>query len=268
MNRLGIVTSQDGAALRDILKVVRQRHSKVEIVLVHSAVQGLDAPAEIARGIRWLNRQNYVDLIIVGRGGGSFEDLMAFNSEEVVRAICESVIPVISAVGHEVDYCLADLAADLRAATPTQAAQLAVPDIDGLEADINNYRHRLIRAIDYKISYRSETLDRMMIKKIWTQPGVLLEERRHDVRELRQKLCQLAAERCKDKTMALSLAATALDKLSPLKVLQRGYAIASREGQIINKSEQVNIGDEINIDLYQDRLAVKVIGKETVIRWQ
>jgi exodeoxyribonuclease VII large subunit len=200
--------------------------------------------------------------------GGSFEDLMAFNSEEVVRAICGVYYSINIGGWNEVDYCLADLAADLRAATPTQAAQLAVPDIDGLEADIKNFRQRLMRAMDYKIAYRSELLDRMMMKKIWTQPAVLLEERRRNVEKLQQDLLRLAGDRCKDKLASLSLAATALDKLSPLKVLRRGYAIASQGGHIIHNGEQVNIGDEINIDLYQDRLAVKVMSKERVERWK
>jgi Exodeoxyribonuclease VII large subunit (EC 3.1.11.6) len=137
-NRIGIVTSQDGAALRDMVRILRQRHRRVDIILVHSAVQGAEAPRELARGIALLNRFAQVDIIIVGRGGGALEDLMAFNTEEVVKAIYESQIPVISAVGHEIDFTLADWAADLRAATPSQAAQLAVPDMSVLEQELLN----------------------------------------------------------------------------------------------------------------------------------
>lgn len=262
VNRLGIVTSQDGAALRDILKVVRQRHARVNVILVHSSVQGLEAPLELARGIELLNRQNYVDLIIVGRGGGSLEDLMAFNSEEVVRAIYESHIPVISAVGHEVDFTLADMAADLRAATPTQAAQLAVPDVEALDSALQGYQQRMRRAIEKKLNYHSEMLDRIMMRKIWSQPGIMIESRQRLVEAIQKDLQQGMARQLQMREQRLALAITALDKLSPLKVLSRGYAITSKDGTVVHNKDQVEIGDMVDITLHEGRLKARVESKE------
>lgn len=262
VNRLGIVTSQDGAALRDILKVVRQRHARVDIVLVHSSVQGAEAPLELARGIRLLNQQNYVDLIIVGRGGGSLEDLMAFNSEEVVQAIYESHIPVISAVGHEVDFTLSDLAADVRAATPTQAAQLAVPDVEALDAGLLACQQRMKRAVEKKLNYHSEMLDQIMMRKIWSQPGIMIEARQRQVQALEKDLLQVMTRQMQTGEQRLALAVTALDKLSPLKVLSRGYAIISREGTVIHDEDQAGIGDLLDVTLHQGRLKVRVESKE------
>lgn len=262
VNRLGIVTSQDGAALRDILKVVRQRHALIDVVLVHSSVQGLEAPKELARGIELLNHQDIVDLIIVGRGGGSLEDLMAFNSEEVVRAIYQSHIPIISAVGHEVDYTLADLAADVRAATPTHAAQIAVPDIEGILNALAIYQQRMQRAIEKKLGYNSERLDRIMMRKIWSQPDIMIETRQKQVRTLEKELIQTMSKGMQIRGQRLALAATVLDKLSPLKVMSRGYAIASKDGTVIHSPEQVEPGDLVDVTLYEGRLKVRVESKE------
>lgn len=262
VNRLGIVTSQDGAALRDILKVVRQRHARVNVVLVHSSVQGLEAPLELAHGIELLNLQHYVDLIIVGRGGGSLEDLMAFNSEEVVKAIYDSHIPVISAVGHEVDFTLADLAADLRAATPTQAAQMAVPDAAAIDNALQSYQQRMKRAVEKKVNYHSEMLDRIMMRKIWNQPGLMIETRQKQAEALEKSLQQVMRNQLGMREQRLALAVTALDKLSPLKVLSRGYAIASKDGRVIHNYTQVETGDLVDITLQEGKLKVRVEDKE------
>jgi len=262
VNRLGIVTSQDGAALRDILKVVRERHARVNVVLVHSSVQGTEAPLEIARGIEILNGQDYVDLIIVGRGGGSLEDLMAFNSEEVVKAVYASHIPIISAVGHEVDFTLSDLAADIRAATPTQAAQLAVPDVAAIESALQSYEQRMQRALGKKLNYSSEMLDRIMMRRIWSQPAALLADRQKQIETLAKGLQQTIVSEMQTRQQRLALAATALDKLSPLKVLSRGYAIVSRAGVVIKDEEQVGIGELVDVILHQGSLQVRVESKE------
>jgi len=262
VNRLGIVTSQDGAALRDILKVVRQRHARVNVVLVHSSVQGMEAPQELARGIELLNRQNYVDLIIVGRGGGSLEDLMAFNSENVVKAIFESHIPVISAVGHEVDFTLADLVADIRAATPTQAAQMAVPDAETINSALQACQLRMQRALQKKIDHYNERLDRIMMRKIWSQPGIMIEARQKQLALLVKDLQQAMARGMKNREQQLALAVTALDILSPLNVLSRGYAIATKDGRVILNQDQVEPGDLLDVSLHEGRLRVRVESKE------
>ena len=242
--RVGVVTSQDGAALRDILKVLKQRQPGTEVVIVHSSVQGLDAPRELAAGLKILNEYGAVDLIIIGRGGGSLEDLMAFNSEEVVQAIYESKIPVISAVGHEVDISLADLAADLRAATPTQAAQMAVPDWTIMQRELENLNRKLLRAMERNISQRAEMLDRLMMKRLWRDPQLMLEKRSGALQEKNQRLQKAIQEVLTTRKHGLALAAAGLDNLSPLKVMARGYAILSQDERVIRSIDALKIGEE------------------------
>lgn len=266
VNRVGVVTSQDGAAFQDILRVLKQRHRGVEVILAHSPVQGVEAPLELASAIRMLNQYSEADVIIVGRGGGSFEDLMAFNSEEVVKAIYESGIPVISAVGHEIDYSLADLAADVRAATPTQAAQLAVPDILNLEAGIKLYQQRLVRAIKNRINQNTENLDRVMMRRVWREPGILLNRGRESLLTLSGDMSDAILADWEARAHKLSLGLTALDKLSPLKILSRGYAVVRRGGRVIRRAEEVEPGEEVRIDLYDGVINAAVKNRERVSR--
>jgi exodeoxyribonuclease VII large subunit len=268
ISRVGVVTSQDGAAIRDILRVIKQRHRGAQVVIVHSAVQGIEAPGEIAEGIRQLNKYRDVEVIIVGRGGGSFEDLMAFNSEEVVKAIYESAIPIISAVGHEVDYCLADMAADLRAATPTQAAQLAVSDYSELENQLTDYQQRLQRAMDRCISYRSEILDRIMLNRIWRQPRTMVEKREQSLNDLKRFMNKAISDIIKDKSNRFSLAITGLDARSPLKVMQRGYSVMQKGRAVLKSVDDVEVGEQLQVLLQDGNVDVKVLGKEGVTRWK
>lgn len=265
---IGIVTSQDGAALRDILKVLRQRNKGIKILLVHSAVQGEDAARELAEGIRLLNEHAEAELIIIARGGGSLEDLMAFNSEKVVRAINESNIPLISAVGHEVDFSLSDLAADLRAATPTQAAQMAVPDISILKEEIIKSRQRLERAISRKIQYNSELLDRIMMKKVWKESGAMLAGKENLLLELNKNLLRAIKGKQREKEQELSLLAAGLDALSPLKLMQRGYAAVLKDSYLLRDGDAVEVGDELQVALWNAKLEVEVKTKERVKRWE
>lgn len=258
-SRVGVVTSQDGAAVRDILRVLHQRNRGTEVIIVHSAVQGEDAPTEIAAGVRLLNEYG-VDVIIVGRGGGSFEDLMAFNSEDVVQAIYESSIPVISAVGHEVDFSLADLAADIRAATPTQAAQMAVSDVQALENDLAGLTRRLGRAVDRMLTNKSQVLDHVLMSSVWRQPS-LLEKREQALNELARRLDRSINDILKDRTTRISVAATGLDAHNPSKILDCGYAIIRRQGKMIRDPGAVETGDKLNIQLRDVDIEVQVLGK-------
>lgn len=262
--RVGIVTSQDGAALRDMWRILKSRHPGVEVVLVHSAVQGAEAPYELAQGIRMLNEYGKVDVIIIGRGGGSVEDLMAFNSEEVVEAVYRSQIPVISAVGHEVDFCLADLAADARAATPTQAAQMAVPDLSSFRDDMAAYRNRLTSLMEKKISYYSEFLDRIMMRKVWQEPEYILREKKEYLDRLKRELVHNMENIQQKKAHRLALALAGLESLSPLKVLQRGYSVIIKEGEIVNSVDKIDPGDVLTARVQDGyiRLEVKDKGKE------
>jgi len=267
VNRVGIVTSQDGAALRDILRVLKQRHSNVEVVLANSSVQGVNAPRELAEAVRLLNEHGYVEVIIIGRGGGSFEDLMAFNSEEVVKAIYDSKIPVISAVGHEVDFSLSDMAADLRAATPTQAAQMAVPDLASLKKDIANCQQCLIRAMNRKISYDNELLDRIMMNKVWKEPGAIVERRQEILHDLEKTMKKIMLTILKEKSGQFSVALAALDSLSPVKTIQRGYAVLRKGDKIIRSVDDVSTGERLQITVQNGDLDVEVKTKEKVERW-
>ncbi len=262
VHRVGVVTSQDGAALHDIMRVIRQRHPGVEVILSHSSVQGPEAPRELAQAVQALNDYGQVDVIIVGRGGGSLEDLMAFNSEELVCAIYHSRIPVISGVGHEVDYSLSDLAADLRAATPTQAAQLAVPDYSLLYKELASLNTRMMRFMQRILASREERLDRCMMKKVWREPGLLLQKQQNLHVELEQRLKNAIDGIIKDRSHHLALAAAGLDNLSPLKVMGRGYAILSQDKKIIKDISDIEIGDELQADLANGRLQLLIKGKE------
>ncbi len=264
VSRVGVVTSQDGAALRDILKVLRQRYPGVEVIIAHSSVQGVEAPRELAEAVQLLNEYAAVDVIIVARGGGSLEDLMAFNSEELVRAIYDSHIPVISGVGHEVDVSLCDLAADLRAATPTQAAQYAVPDYSLLGQELHSTCQRLVRLMQRHISYREEVLDRIMMKKIWSGPQILLERQKERLYDRQKALYNAMQDRMKEKGYELALAIAGLDKLSPLKVMQRGYALIQKDHRVISDIDQVNIGEEVQASLSNGRLRLEIKGKEKI----
>ncbi|HPF21137.1 MAG TPA: exodeoxyribonuclease VII large subunit [Syntrophomonas sp.] len=261
---VGVVTSQDGAALRDILKVIRQRCPSVRVVVAHSSVQGVDAPRELAAGIGSLNAYGQVDVIIVGRGGGSLEDLMAFNSREVVEAISLSVIPVISAVGHEVDVTLADLAADVRAATPTQAAQMAVPDQTVLRDQLHSINRQLTRAMQKNLRRQAEALDYLMMRRIWRDPGEFLEKRHRDLRQASQALIKAMQKNLQTRQHGLAMAVAGLDQLSPLKVMGRGYAILSHQQTIIKSIEQVSPGMQLKARLSDGQLVVEVKEKEKI----
>lgn len=262
VNRIGIVTSQDGAALRDILKVLHERQPGVEVVIAHSSVQGIEAPRELAAGLRALNQYAQVDLIIIGRGGGSWEDLMAFNSEEVVQAIYESVIPVISAVGHEVDFSLSDLAADVRAATPTQAAQLAVPDRFQLQLDLEKLKRSLLRSMNRDLEKRSETLDRLMMRKIWYDPQLLLEKQLVSLEEKKLGLQKAIQEIISSRQHNLQIAAAGLDILSPLKVMARGYAILTQSDRLIRSVDDLSAEGELTARLIDGKLNLMFKSKE------
>lgn len=268
VSRLGVVTSQDGAALKDILRVVKQRHAGVDVIVAHSAVQGTDAPRELAQGLGLLNEYGQVDVIIIARGGGSLEDLMAFNSEEVVKAVSDSRIPVISGVGHEVDVSLCDLAADLRAATPTQAAQFAVPEHSLLQKQAGSLGARMGRAMLRCLANREERLDRNMMKRVWREPSLLLQKQAEAVGDKARRLEQAILSELKDKSHRLALAAAGLDKLSPLQVLGRGFAILTQNGSVIRSIDQVGLDEEVQAELADGRLRVLIKSKEKVERWR
>ena len=226
---IGIVTSSAGAAVHDILRILRKRYPLSQVKLLPVRVQGAEAPEEIAGAIRYANAHRLADLLIVGRGGGSLEDLWAFNDERVAYAIYESEIPIISAVGHEPDVTIADYVADLRAATPSNGAELAVPDQEALLQNLDALNASMAAALNRQLKLAGQRLDALSASPALRSPTAYLDRKSKDLQLLQNRLVS-AQERTVAGSNARFVSLVAkLDAMSPLKVLSRGYAMAQRE---------------------------------------
>ena len=246
--RIAIITSSAGAAVHDMIRILGRRWPMSKVLLMPVRVQGAEAPAEIAGAIRYANEFDLADLIITGRGGGSIEDLWAFNDEGVARAIFASRIPVISAVGHEPDVTISDYVADMRASTPSNAAELAVPDCEEMRAYLNKLSVIAQQALTMKLRNLRERLYNIGQKPVITDPSAQINNRRQNLDYICQRMI-FAEENILSKSRRdfVSLSA-ALDAMSPLKVLGRGYAAASdSEGNIINTAASLKSGDKIKL---------------------
>lgn len=262
--RVGIVTSPTGAAIRDILKVMGRRHPHLSWILAPAAVQGEQAPREVAQAIERLNRYGQIDVLIVGRGGGSIEELWAFNTEEVARAIANSAIPVISAVGHETDLTIADMVADLRAPTPSAAAELAVPIFQELRHDVEELQARLRVGIKAQMERKREKINRLASSGPLLNPLWRIEQNRQRLDNVSTALQQEMTRFVSDKNGILKLLATKLDLLSPLAILGRGYALTySSEGKLLRSSTEANAGDHIKVRLNEGALTCQVLTQES-----
>jgi len=260
---VGVVTSPTGAALRDIVTVAKRRHPGIQLILFPVQVQGTDAAAQISKAIEILNNLGQVDVLIVGRGGGSLEELWAFNEEIVVRAIAASKIPVVSAVGHQTDYTLADFAADRRAATPSQAAEIVAPDVKELRKYIVTLYNMLESYLNSSLERRHSRLDQCLASWIFERPERMLSDKRLLVDGYVQRLEQALNQRLVTKRHQYNLATDKLAMLSPLAVLSRGYSITrSFEGQVIRRANDAVFGQELEIMLSHGRLAVQVLRAE------
>ncbi len=255
---IGVVTSSSGAAIQDILNVLQRRSAGLQVLLRSARVQGEGAAAEIAAGIADLNRETDVDVLIVGRGGGSREDLWPFNEEIVARAIAASRIPVISAVGHEVDFSIADLVADLRAATPSAAAELVVKNRLELERHLDQLTLRLAAQIRSRLSLLSSRL--YGLEKRLKAPAELVKIQQLQLQQLQFRLQQSMLELVSQHNHRLALLTGRLQTLSPLAVLSRGYAIIKRgeTKEVIHTSEQLKKGDQLQIEFADGEVAVAV----------
>lgn len=256
--RIGVITSLSGAVLRDIYHVGKRRDPSVQLALLPVQVQGQGAAEEIAAAIRYFNAKYPVDVLIVGRGGGSLEDLWAFNEECVVRAIFASRIPVISAVGHETDFTLADEVSDLRAATPSQAAELAIPDAAEVLQRVRSLRARLLQAARHDISLRREQLRHLMQRPLWQAPERLLEARVQQLDALSERLKRAAAARAEEKHQALASAIDQLALLDPVRVLHRGYAVVEKEGRPLSRVREAAPGDTLLLRLADGQIQAGV----------
>jgi exodeoxyribonuclease VII large subunit len=257
---VGIVTSLQAAALRDMLRVLHIRYPLVEVLLAPTLVQGLEAPAAIAAAIDLLNEHGEADVIIVGRGGGSIEELWAFNEEVVARAIARSRIPIISGVGHETDFTIADFVADYRASTPTAAAAAAVPDIQEWRSDILDKQQLLTDVIEDYLGDLQEQLERTYYELERASPRGLLDRRRQqldDVTSLLQSRLQHILSLQNERLRGTALR---LHALSPLLTIARGYAVVRRDtdGRIVTSTQQVRPGDTLTIQVTDGHIPVQV----------
>ena len=254
--KIGVVTSLSGAVLRDIYHVTKRRWPAVQLVLYPVQVQGEFSAKQVALAIEFFNTKYAVDVMIVGRGGGSMEDLWSFNEEVVVRAIAASKIPIISAVGHETDFSLADFAADVRAATPSQAAELAVPDRDELKRYVVRMQRQLAQMARRELNERRLRLQACQKNKLLQRPELLLADRRQRLDNLISNLRQCLDENITVKNHQLSLALEKLSVLNPAKTLQRGFALVEHGGKIVTRVQEVKKGDKLQLTFSDGKVSV------------
>ena len=247
---IGIITSEAGAAVHDMLRILRKRYPLVKVRLLPVRVQGAEAPGEIAAAIRYANHYRLADLLIVGRGGGSIEDLWAFNDEQVARAIFDSRIPVISAVGHEPDVTISDFVADLRAATPSNAAELAVPDQDALRQMLDSMSSAMASAMQRQIRSARRHLNVLAGSPVMQSPTRYFDLRQQKLSHLRSRLAAAGQQCLSARRQHYIALAAKLDALSPLKVLSRGFALVQTEdGALVQSASQVQEGQALDITL-------------------
>ncbi len=262
--RIGVITSPTGAAIRDILNILGRRFPLAEVDLYPALVQGENAAADLVRGLAHFNRAKNVDVIIIGRGGGSIEDLWAFNEEPLVRAVAMSEIPVISAVGHETDFTLCDFAADKRAPTPSAAAEIAVPNAEDILYTVQTADMRLRRAMNQKISMARERLDRLAASRVLKNPQNVIDDKRMMLLREEQMLHEKMQAVLQRKGASLGEKAAKLGALNPLAVLARGYAaVFDEQNKVIQNTEGVKVGDDIMLAMADGKLSATV---KTIIR--
>ena len=257
--QIGIVTSPTAAAYQDMQNVLRRRFPMMEIILSPTLVQGNDAPPQIVKAIQRLNQHTEVDTIIVARGGGSIDDLWSFNDERVARAIVASDIPVISGVGHEIDSTIADFVADVRAPTPSSAAELATPNRDDLLIDLDRRTADLNAMYGNILSAQRHELERLLQRLTYTTPMNTISRSQEQVREQHTRLKRALQQRMNRLRERLSATTHALNLSNPSALLERGYAVVTDEkGTIIKSSRQVATDDRLTIQLYNDQINVRV----------
>ena len=245
--RIGVVTASTGAAVRDIINVISRRYPMCHIRIYPALVQGVGAKESICKGIEYFNEISGADVLIVGRGGGSIEDLWAFDEREVALAIFNSKIPVISAVGHETDFTIADFVADLRAPTPSAAAELATPDIEELRAFLNTSKQRLTSALSSLADAKEQRLKLAMASKVMKNPATLTEDRMIALDNVTEKLADAYGDILRNLTVKLGEYSYKLEALNPVNVLLRGYSVAKGKNGLIKKKSDIGKGEEFTL---------------------
>ena len=256
---VGIITSSAGAAVRDIITVARRRDKSVKLILYPVRVQGKEAIEEIVHGIEFMNKKKMADVLIVGRGGGSMEDLWAFNEETVVRAIAASQLPIVSAVGHEIDFTLADFAADLRAATPSAAAELVVPNRGELLEKIKKLRERALHALVRTYREKAMAYKHLSETGIFTRPALIWEAKAQALDTANQKMTDAIEKKIQGYGSKLAVLDAKLQAMSPLRILARGYTVTENaDGQLLKSSAQLKTG-EILVTRFKDGQVVSQV---------
>ena len=256
---IAIITSAAGAAIMDMLRILAKRYPLAKIKLLPVRVQGAEAPAEIAGAIRYANHYQVADLIITGRGGGSMEDLWAFNDERVARAIYESEIPVISAVGHEPDVTIADYVADTRASTPSNAAEIAVPDRNDVRARLTALERSMTKTEESRLSALRERLTALEQKRVLRDPMAFIADKRLLLDYTQKNLASLAEKQVGERRQRFAALCASLHAMSPLAVLARGYAVArTATGTVLRSADEVTVGETIDVTLGRGSLACTV----------
>jgi len=260
---IGVITSRTGAAVKDIIQVAGRRNPSIPLTIYPTSVQGEYATGEIIKAIEIANREKKVDVIILGRGGGSIEDLWAFNEEAVARAIFASEIPIVSAVGHEIDFTISDFVSDRRAATPSAAAELVVPSQSELTEVILSYQRSLKMRMEEKTNAARRHLEYLLSRPVLTKKDVFYKAKMQEIDELYQKLSYAYKGQIIKNERRYELALQKLEKLSPLNTLKRGYSLVTTlEDKVIKSISEVQVGDEVILTVSDGRLKAKVSEKE------
>lgn len=256
---IGVLTASTGAVIRDIINVSTRRNPNVHIRLLPVPVQGKDAAPEIVKGIERMNSEHLADVIILGRGGGSLEDLWPFNEEIVARAIYNSEIPIISAVGHETDFSISDFVADLRAPTPSAAAELAVPNIDDVIYTLDTYENRFKVDLKKKVQVMNLRYEKCMTRRVFKEPLQKINEREMNLDVKVKELVTNINNKMNKFNLELVENASRLDSLSPLKTLSRGYSITEKDGKIVKKAADLKKDDKVSMRFTDGSVEAKVL---------
>lgn len=262
--KIGIITSPTGAAIRDIINVATRRYPVASLILYPALVQGEDAPLDLISGIDYFNIFDSVDVIIIGRGGGSIEDLWAFNDEKLARAIYNSKIPVISGVGHEIDFTICDFVADIRAATPSAAAEIATPSYKEVVSLIDNFKSRAISVLQNKLNENKHKLNKISTSKVFLKPETMLEIPKMKLESYESYLNNTFIARINKIKLRFTENVTKINSLNPLSVLSRGFATINKDGKVIKSVDEIEITDEIDVRLKDGTLKAVIKSKERI----
>lgn len=258
-NVIGILTSQTGSVIRDIINVSTRRNPNVHLRLLPVPVQGEGAAEKIAQGIKLMNEKQLADVLILARGGGSLEDLWPFNEEIVARAISTSQIPIISAVGHETDFSISDFVADLRAPTPSAAAELAVPDTFEIKQKLRGYENRCRLALGQKVKLYRYRYEKCMASRVFKEPLRPIQDQYLKIDSLIKELETQIRKKEQEKQEKFGKIVAKLDTLSPLKTLARGYSIIEKEGKIIKSIKEIETGNKITIQITDGKKQAQIL---------